>query len=385
MTTELSIQSLKADSLIGVGTEVSMKKTLALDPFQNETEVFITALGTRFTCKDCVGINHNSFLYVPITSFMYEKPSSESSTLLSKTIQDILSIRAQCYKITNPIYTLEIDHVAWQMKEIVRGVNTTLLDFEVYSRNTTDLQGRRCKVLMRDFAGSVKQRYKQAFYGSIKKYSVEQITSVDTNNCDDGTPLCLNPPTRSSLSAILAHTGLSFSMLKVKRQFLDHSNLFPNLHKDIPQLDFDSDIQKFIGVVLVVAAKKYLDEVVPVNIYSDDFSVKLVIDPILKYLTVVFSFLCVLFSVSLILTDMVHLEKTPNEYLDALSRVLRHGKSNLEALAPFVSKNCVSGTDWHYQNVRFGENKNTISDPLGRLILGAKKDIVKFKAERAYF
>jgi hypothetical protein len=385
---ELSIIGVPEYSSFGQGVALQIDLKGAAN--QNYSlDFFQASVGAQVGCFGCVGYKSRDILFIPVSDKLINGASLEhDSDVIMQSLQDIVSLDVSCFVVTptpRPIDT----NLRVQVLGFNYGVQTSFMDFEISSFNTQGvLRARRCTFISRDWSGIAKVRYTIADSGTTARKAVEFVGPIDPTNCTSIGDLCLNNPTHVDISVALIKSAFPQSTFNIDRAYSQNFHMFPDPGKSMSDTNYADLVANAVGMNFLLGANQFRSTEVITDLETDQVAVKLRMQSWLMILTIVSASICTLIAIILIIADILRLGKTSDVILRRLSFTLKPGKGNIESIADYIYDIIKDGSpaeDWDLAPVRFGEDRKTMLEPLGKLRFGGKKDIVKFKIGRAYY
>jgi hypothetical protein len=355
----------------------------------SDSNVFQTSAGAQWGCFKCVGLKTNDILLVPVSSKLIDTNSlNKKSEVVMQSVQDVVSLDVSCFIVT-PRIRAKDENLQFSIVDFNYGVRTAFLDFEITAFDTAgNLHGRRCALISRDWSGLTKVRYDISETGSTARASVDYVGAVYSNNCTVIGDSCLNEPLHSNISLALIRSSFPTTTFSLNQVYSKNFHMFPDPTQSFTDADYAERVANAIGMNFLLITSQFSNNKKTVSLETDTLAVKLRVQSWISILTIISAIVCVLVSALLIVADVIKLGKASNVLLRRLSFIIQPGKPNIEAISQYVFdilKDGAPSDDWDLMPIRFGEDRLTMHEPLGRLRFGGKKDVVRFKQGRAYF
>jgi hypothetical protein len=404
--------------------------------------VISMGMGGVKTCAQCATIKSGVFEVMPVGTYM-KKLAERGVNYIVYGSEDVIMMKVKCIQLSTPItitdgVKLETETFHNGNHSILANMAFTSVDYKTYlareqayfdeldkqkaeagaakadedmvqlrrrgvnpaTGNSTStpkwtqeelkkskMVTRSCDIKLRARRMKTVTEYSTDSIGNVKKRSILSIEPDDPNTCYNLGGHCFNYPDRPDLLN-LAFPLLKNTSVELSARDVFHSAVIPfpgYKHKD---KDYARLIKKFLMMSILNTALTLYDRPAKVATYNLNNARILAIQPELKWITIVVSIFSVLFGLSLILMDLVRLQRANNVMLRKLDDAIHLGKLHFEAIACIVHKTSSAShdrEDWDLVPIRFGEDRKTIMDPIGRLMFGTKKDIIKMKLERSYY
>jgi hypothetical protein len=381
---ELVMEPEKVLTVVGSGQTIHMSMNPADIMPSNTSQIFPVTLGSGFSCKGCIGLPVDGTLHVPVTAHLVQVSETElnlNQYFLGNT-QDILSLRTQCYSLITPSAPLSTNEKFFRVINSISGVNFTQADVEIISRKASTFYGKRCRILIGEYRGMVKSRFSIRSGVPIQE-AVQSIEADPSVPCTQVGTRCFNRAKRSQLSRILLNAAFSTTSATVER-----TKYLPD--PSVTQSDnaFQYEMNSFVGLLLYNSASMFLTTQNEGILYTNTKALNLQVQPILQFTTIALCMFCLSLACMQIAFDLIQLGKASNELLRKVHLVVKPGQQNLLSIAQFSKETIDSAAvmdEWDYVGVKFGEDRKTANSPLGILRFGTRRDIVKFKDDRAYY
>jgi hypothetical protein len=385
---ELSIIGVPEYSSFGQGVALQLdlegaaNRNYSLDFFQS-------SVGAQIGCYGCVGYRSRDILFVPVSDKLLNEASLQrGSDVIMQSAQDIVSLDVSCF-VVNPTPRAVDTNLRIHVLGFNYGVQTSFMDFEISSFSTQGvLRARRCTFISRDWSGIAKVRYNIADSGTTARKAIEFVGPLHPNNCTSIGDLCLNKPIHSDISVALIKSSFPTNTFQIDRAYSQNFQMFPDPGNPMSDTNYAELVANAVGMNFLLGAYQFQAREVTTALETDQVAVKLQMQSWLMILTIVSASICTFIAIILIIADILRLGKTSDVILRRLSFTLKPGKGNIESIADYIFdiiKDGPPGDDWDLAPVRFGEDRKTMMEPLGKLRFGGKKDIVKFKIGRAYY
>jgi hypothetical protein len=374
----------KVLTVVGTGLTAHMAMNPADLMPSNASQIFSVALGSGFSCKGCIGLSVNGALHVPVSAHMMQVKETELNLnqYFLGNIQDILSVRTHCYSLVAPIGPVSPNEIFFRVLNSVSGVNFTQADVEIISRKTSDFHGKRCRILIGEYRGIVKSRY-SIRNGVPVQEGIQTIETDSSLPCLKSGTQCLNQVKRSQLSRVLLNAAFSTTTATV-----DRTKYLPDPAVSRSDFAFQQEMNSFIGTLLYNSAIMFLTTQNVGVLYTNTKALNLQVQPVLQFTTIALCMFCLSLACMQIAFDLMQLGKANNDLLRKVHLVVKPGQHNLLSIAQFSKESIDSAAvmdEWDFAAVKFGEDRKTTSSPLGILRFGTRRDIVKFKEDRAYY
>jgi hypothetical protein len=385
IASELSIDPIPVLTPYGTGGMIHMVPDLSRVAIPNDTETFDLALGSTYSCHGCAGFVSEHSTMVPLSSFI--KALDEEDTTLRSIFnyqtQDIVGIETRCSTIQNPPHHSNENLLRLDINKIVWGQYASVVEVTVLSRRNSKTEGKRCRSVFRDRRANVAYQYGVVKGKYLKKNKVLSMEPEDSETCLEYESVCVNFSERRDLSYTLLKSALTRSFYDV-----DLSSRFPD-PKDFGDEDFEHEFQEFLAVLLINSATRFMENTeTSSELFTDSKASKFRIAPALNFTILGLGCACIGISILLIVFDLIQLGKVPDRLLRKLHSVIRPGKAHLSGLAVYAGSHMNGNTyidDWIQHDIRFGEDRTTVGEEMGRLRFGAKKEIVRYKDSRLYY
>jgi hypothetical protein len=385
---ELSIFVTPIHSFFGYGTALRHDIT-RFTPNPN-INIFDESIGAQWACLKCVGYSTNDALFVPITAKLShaESGSTEFDAIMN-SVQDILELEVNCF-VSRPIHTRARDaRLNMHILDSSYGFRSAFMDFEISAfDNFGNLKSRRCNLSSRDWSGAADINYYISSTGSVARRGVAEILPHNPKNCTMAGELCLNSPSINNLSETLIKATFSGSLYTIDSAYSKKVNLFPDPTREMLDSDYSESFANSIGMMLLLGMSQFSVMEEQISLDVDTVHVKLNVDSWISILAIVTAICTALLGVTYIVVDLLRIRKEPNELLRHISEAIVPGRVFVESNAILIKEmiqHKIPSEEWDSVPVRFGEDRGTITDPLGKLRFGKKKDIIKFKEGRAYY
>ncbi|KAJ3271874.1 hypothetical protein HDV01_006159 [Terramyces sp. JEL0728] len=383
----ITVEGVSTPDVNGKGKALPMtlaNLTLTEDP----NNAILFGLGGMSSCADCVFFSgEDDWKFVPISYFQTELGMPSEHYLISQ-VQDVIAISISCMTLYTP--TASTSNILIQTDKYQYGLNTVIAKMFLtgQSEASPDMVTRRCEIYLRAVSAEVMTFYSTDLVTNAKKTEITSINPVNASSCYYLASCCVNDPLRSDILYSLTYPIFSNASITINKNFVSDASLFPNPGSVIDDEYFSDMLLLPISMIIMGVANQFYTEDVIVPTMNIDTAEILNINIGLKITTILISAFCIVFAILLITIDLVKLNLASDLLLRKLSNLLHPGKENLESISEFVSKTynpCFDQDSWDLCKIRYGEDRRTVMDPLGKLIFGNKKDVVKFKPDRAYY
>ncbi|KAJ3324596.1 hypothetical protein HDV06_006489 [Boothiomyces sp. JEL0866] len=383
----ITVEGVSTPDVNGKGKTLPL--TLAnLSVTEDPYNLILYGLGGMFSCADCVYFSgEDDWKFIPISYFQTDLGKPSEHYLISQ-VQDIVAISIACMTLDTPRgftsnILVETDKYDYGYNAVIAKLLLTS-----QSESTAAMVTRRCEIYLRAVSAEVVTFYSTNLVTNAKKKEISLINPVNSSSCYYLSAYCVNDPIRTDLVYSLTYPLFSNASISINKNFALDASLFPNPGSSINDQYFSDMMLLPISLMLLGVANQYYTVDVVVPTMNIDTAEILNINIGLKITTILISAFCILFAILLITIDLVKLNLASDILLRKLSKLLHPGKENLESISEFVSKTynpCFDQDSWDLCKIRYGEDRRTVMDPLGKLIFGNKKDVVKFKPDRAYY
>jgi hypothetical protein len=304
-------------------------------------------------------------------------------------VQDVLEMEVNCFQ-SRPIHNRTVDRKLYlHILDSSYGQRSAFMDFEISAfDNFGQLRSKRCNLSTRDWSGKADITYYITPTGSVARRGVEEISAHNHRNCTMTGELCLNAPLTNQLGEILIKATFTRSVYTVERVYAQKVNLFPDPTKDMPDSDYSESFASSIGMMMLMAMPQFAKSTEQITLNVDTVKVKLNVNPVISTVGMVVSIATAVLAAGLIIIDLVRIRKEPDELIRYIANAIVPGRVFVESNAILIKEMIqqkIPIEEWNSIPVRFGEDRTTISDPLGKLRFGKKKDIIKYKDGRTYY
>ncbi|KAJ3368307.1 hypothetical protein HDU91_000705 [Kappamyces sp. JEL0680] len=378
MITEFSINNVFVNSIYGTGSAWTLDASNLTSLADTNSSAFQLSVGAQFGCDGCVGYVSEGVLFVPISEILFEVPSAESSIeIISNSDQDIISIEAECFSITTNASRMD-NQIQIVVDNFEVGTRTTLLDIEIVSSAnfTSTVMAKRCSLVFRDLSGTPNVRYGVSDTGRVSRTSVDLVTTRQKPGCYHVAALCLHSSDIPDISTTFLREALSSFLLTSSQNYAYSIGLFPDPSIDIMDSVYGERVAEAFGMMMLMTVSKYNYKQSTVTVLSDSVAVRLYFNTPLMILTIITAIICPIIALVLLMVDIIKLGKANDYLLRRLSQNIRAGKKHIEELSEYTRSIFQPGEDsWTSAPVRFGEDRATTSDALGKLRFGGKKDV----------
>jgi hypothetical protein len=177
-------------------------------------------------------------------------------------------------------------------------------------------------------------------------------------------------------------------MYSIEKAYSQKVSLFPDPAIHTSDHDYSESVSNSIGMMFLIAMSQFATTTEAISLEVDTSRVMLHVDASISILAMAIAILTAVLAITLILIDLLRIRKEPDELLRFVSEAIVPGRTFVESSAVLIKeviKNKIPVEEWDSIPIRFGEDRSTIQDPLGRLRFGRKKDVIKFKPGRAYY
>ncbi|KAJ3255101.1 hypothetical protein HK103_006644 [Boothiomyces macroporosus] len=358
--------------------------TVTEDPYN----LVLYGLGGMYSCSNCVFYSgSDDWKFIPI-SFSQTELGKPSEHYLISQVQDMAAISIACMTLETPrSYT---PNILVETDKYDYGLNAVIVKLLLTSQSDTSsaMVTRRCEIFLRAVSAEVGTYYSTNLVTNAKKTEIASINPVNSSSCYYLSDICVNDPIRSDLVYSLTQPLFANASITINKNFAVQASLFPNPGSSINDEYFADMLLLPISLMLIGVANQYYTIDVDVPTMNIDTAEILNINIGLKITTILISAFCIFFAILLIAIDLIKLNLASDILLRKLSKIIHPGQENLESISEFVAKTynpCFDQDSWDLCKIRYGEDRRTVMDPLGKLIFGNKKDVVKFKPDRAYY
>jgi hypothetical protein len=384
MITGFSIREEYVSSTYGTGlmlqlNTTSFKTTSLREP---NSIIFQLAVGGQFGCAGCIGLQTENVLLVPISEILTGITNEATDLeLLTQSVQDIISIDAECFSIRPTTRVNRSDsNIQMNIESFESGSSAVLLDIEMVSsvNFTGDVKSKRCSVVFRDWSGIPIVTYGISSTGVVSRLKVSSVSTKNAAGCTPIAGKCLHKSEIPNLADTVLTEALSSYLMTTNQVYSYALGLFPD-PSDTTMTDevYSERVAEILGMLLIMSTSKFNFSEGTVTVLSNSVAVRMNINSVPLILTIVFAILSILTSVVLIMIDIAKLGKTNDYLLRRLSQNIRAGKRHIEELSEYSRSVFKPGVEeWINAPVRFGEDRATASDALGRLRFGGKRDVV---------
>ncbi|KAJ3259958.1 hypothetical protein HK103_001468 [Boothiomyces macroporosus] len=349
-------------------------------------EIMYATIGSQYSCVDCESYSSGNVLLVPVSSTLSPNLAQANENVILSGTQDVLSVQATCFTLYNPLFSSLGNVIQINQIELAKGVGSIQSDVQLSGVDSNgNVVSRQCAFMISEYQADAGVRYSIDENGFPTRLSVNSIVG-NNSTCMSIGDVCLGASSRSLLAYSLYTYGFPTNITINK--LYGTLNLLPDPGSSMSDLDFGQQMMKFLSLNLLMTASSLPSSRLPCTLMTDNVAVKMNIDPVLMWVSIVTASIASIIAILLIVTDLIKLEKASDLLLRRLSRSVQPGKKLLEDCSVMVSKLCMPGAnndDWVTTPIRFGEDKATSNNTLGILRFGVKKEIVKFKATRAYY
>jgi hypothetical protein len=351
------------------------------------TEFFQASIGAEIGCLDCSGVRSGDVLLVPISGKVaWDEAFVGLNDVILEAPQNVLSLDLSCFTISNSNRSFD-SNIEFEIIDKNSGFRTSFLDFKVSSfrLDTRELRTRRCHMIVREWAATTQIRFSLGEGGSPTRKNIQSILPLD-KNCKTVGNTCLNDPLNEGFSALLLRAAYGYNKSTTNKIYSQNFHLFPDPANNYSDFEFAQYMVETIALDLILEASRFNNIQKGVQFKSDKVAVSLKVESWLVIITLVTGSVMVLFGTLLILMDVIKLGKTANPLLRRLDENLRPGKRNIEDVCQYVTDILESGVsdDWDLAYVKFGEDKATAKEMVGKLRYASKRDVIRFKLKRVY-
>lgn len=379
IATEMTMEPIPILTSFGAARRTRTSADPSKVLLENNTQIFEFAIGTKYTCHSCIGFRTDNTFVVPMAGRVKEllHAQTETTHFYMSEVQDVIGINAHCYSILNPS-TPPNDYQSFlYIHSIIWGLNQTTVVLDVTSKSGSFVDGKHCRISFTDRRAIIDIDFNLHGASNLKLNRVLDIRPSDPSSCIKFDGRCLNYPKRSDFSYSLIKASLQQSYYQI-----DKITSFPDPMLTPDASDYEYEIENFMSMLLLNAIAQFVDPLTITEVFTDDQLMKMNVVHQLNYALITLSCLCVLMSVLQIFLDLVQLGRTPDSLLRKLHEVIQPGKEHLKSLA-FLA-NIRPNDDWTIQYINYGEDRTTVGEEKGFLRFGARKEIVRYKADRVY-
>ncbi|KAI8895891.1 hypothetical protein BC833DRAFT_599656, partial [Globomyces pollinis-pini] len=383
---ELAFKKVHVVSPLEPGMFVGLDTSINFSNSTHATDIFYVASGSAITCSECLGLESGDYLIIPISLHLLSiSQVTKSTSVISTHPQDLIGVTVNCMSTLND-YNVEDNSIEMILQNLVQGNQSAMADVIFAGTKKEGTTNRRCVISARSFRGIAKTEY--SLVANVpKRKKIDEITPVDEFTCSDIGDSCLNEAESNDLSYSLLSRIFSKSTFNLDGKFLSNGKYFPFPSSSLSDYDYSNRIRKTVGSMLILAVSDHLNpKPFQAELSTDSIQLKLSIGFSLSILILTCSAFCILLSTFLIVRDLAKLRKATDSYLRYLSKSIQPGSKNVAQMSQYVLEVFdPADEDWDKVQVRFGEDRNTMDEPLGTLRFGSRKDVVKFKDTRAYY
>ncbi|KAJ3324618.1 hypothetical protein HDV06_006511 [Boothiomyces sp. JEL0866] len=379
IATQLSIQSLPYVTPYGTATAnvLTTQITNLSNIGATAQEIMYATIGSQFSCVDCESFSSGNVLIVPVSSTLTSNLAQANQNVILSGAQDVISVQATCFTLYNPLYSTLGNVIQITQIELAKGVGSIQSDVQISGVDSNgNVVSRQCAFMIGEYQADAGVRYNIDENGFPTRISVNSIGG-NSGTCGSVGNLCLGAPSRPSLAFSLYTTGFPTNITINK--LYGTLKLFPDPGSSITDLQFGEQMKKFLSLNLLMTASSFPSTRLPCTLMTDDVAVKMNIDPVLMWLSIVTASVASIIAILLIVTDLIKLEKASDLLLRRLSRSVQPGKKLLEDCSVLVSKLCTPGAsndDWITTPIRFGEDKATSNLALFFIVVSNQLSLV---------
>jgi hypothetical protein len=355
---------------------------------------FLTGLGSTYACNNCAGPTNNYAQYIPISKSLLYSDKKSHSEVIGMAEQDIIVLTTQCFQ-TVPTTVVPNHVLRFNVTNLTAGPKSTTLMVRITSREdyTGELREMTCTMFAYDRKGIASVRYSLSDTGNAARIKVDEITAPSHSNCTNTLGYCLDLADREFLSYSLLQSILPVGVIDIDQDYSLSSGIlslkvgfFPDPGSGLTDKEFSSFARASFANTLLVATQHFIEPVKEsIDLYSDHIAVKLKVDKTLQQFCVGICALVVFYSLGLLFVDIVQLGRKNNILVRRLEHAVKPGRISAEYFCKYAYNQLeFKNTVWDEEAIKFGEDRHTIQETEGRLMFGAKKDVIKFKRTRNY-
>ncbi|KAJ3332467.1 hypothetical protein HDU91_003098, partial [Kappamyces sp. JEL0680] len=178
------------------------------------------------------------------------------------------------------------------------------------------------------------------------------------------------------------------SQISLSQSAANLFSAFPDPTASLTDAQYSTRFRQFVGTQMKILAMNMGSpgaSQISVPLLSDTAAFQSVPISVLLVLATIFAIFTPVFGALIILADLLKLGKTSDALLRSMVRSLNPADRWLDDIAEYAVASYAShNSEWDLVPVKFGEDRRTRQDPVGRLRFGGRKEVVQFKNGRRF-
>jgi hypothetical protein len=350
-------------------------------------DVFQFAAGAESYCTDCIGVVAGSKYIIPIGTNLISSAVTGSPVIMNEKEQ-VLSLDTTCFSLASSDISYPntvLGSILISIADVNYGVDSVHSSWEITSvAGDGSVKGKRCIVISKDFSGLASKRYSTTS-SHISLLSVESLTYYDKKTCTNHGSICLNESLIKNSSFVIWKSAFQSTQYYISKK-LSHN--FPDPTDLQSDLLFAERFRSLLGLAIKATASDLgIDNVIvtSVTLNSDSAAFRMIPNDGLMILSVIMAVFTIFIGTLLILADLLKLGKTSDRFLRHLSASLDPSDRWLDDVCEYaVDHYAQNNLDWDCAPIKYGEDRSSKGELMGRLRFGGKKDVLAFRNGRKY-